>query len=240
MAFQPHDVVPDSPINNFATLNFICNFNSSQSFSEGNLKVVTNVSGYETVPSTISFPVGFGKWYIEVFIELTTGYDSYGILPSGYNTASSDYPGSISGSYGYLAWIGKTRHDGGSYTTYGETFGSNGNLMGLLFDAENGTLEFFKNGVSQGVAFTSISTTTEYIFGISDYDSSTSGTYVVNFGQDHTFGGYPNSLASSSGYSDANGIGSFYYDPPTGALALCTANLPDSVIDPNVDDLPED
>ena len=55
--------------------------------------------------------------------------------------------------------------------------------------------------------------------------------WVVNFGQDPTFGGYPNSLASSSGYTDANSIGQFYYQPPTGALALCTQNLSAPVIE---------
>jgi hypothetical protein len=237
MAFSTHDQVPDSPTNVFATLNNLCAFSTSQTFSDGNLQVAANVAGYPTIPSNIPFPIGFGKWYIEFFIKYTTGYDSYGILPSNYNTNTNNYPGSISGSYGYLGWIGSKRYDGNSSTSYGDTFGSNGNLMGLLFDAENGTLEFFKNGVSQGTAFTSISTTTEYIFGISDYDGSTSGTYVVNFGQDSSFGG--NKTSGSANAQDANGIGDFYYTPPT-ALALCTANLPDPAIDPASDDLPED
>ena len=46
--------------------------------------------------------------------------------------------------------------------------------------------------------------------------------YTVNFGQDDTFGG----AISAEGNADGNGFGVFKYAPPTGFLALCTANLP--------------
>jgi len=49
-------------------------------------------------------------------------------------------------------------------------------------------------------------------------------TFYTNFGQDPSFGG---AKSPTTTYTDANGIGAFYYQPPTGALALCTANLPD-------------
>ena len=49
-----------------------------------------------------------------------------------------------------------------------------------------------------------------------------------NAGQDATFGGV---TSPSSTYTDSNGVGSFYYQPPTGALALCTQNLPTPTIE---------
>ena len=43
-----------------------------------------------------------------------------------------------------------------------------------------------------------------------------------NAGQDSTFSGY----ITAGGNADDNGFGDFKYAPPTGFLALCSANLP--------------
>ena len=52
---------------------------------------------------------------------------------------------------------------------------------------------------------------------------------TVNFGQDSSFLG----VKTAQGNTDANGVGDFYYTPPDGALALCSANTPiSSDIDP--------
>jgi hypothetical protein len=51
--------------------------------------------------------------------------------------------------------------------------------------------------------------------------------YAMNFGQNASFGGQK---SPSTTYTDANGIGEFYYQPPAGALACCTQNLSDPVI----------
>jgi hypothetical protein len=58
----------------------------------------------------------------------------------------------------------------------------------------------------------------------------------ANFGQDSSFAGNK----TAQGNTDANGQGDFYYAPPAGFLALCTANLPDPAIDPAQDDVPAD
>jgi hypothetical protein len=63
-----------------------------------------------------------------------------------------------------------------------------------------GTLTFYKNGASQGQAFTGISGTYTFIQGIF---GGTTGAYSVNFGQRP-----------------------FAYTAPSGFKALCTANLP--------------
>ena len=51
-------------------------------------------------------------------------------------------------------------------------------------------------------------------------------TAIMNFGQDSSFAG--NKTAQEN--QDGNGIGDFYYTPPTGYLALCTDNLSDPSI----------
>ena len=50
--------------------------------------------------------------------------------------------------------------------------------------------------------------------------------WVANFGQDSSFAGNK----TAQGNADGNGIGDFYYEPPSGYLALCTDNLPDPEI----------
>ena len=50
-------------------------------------------------------------------------------------------------------------------------------------------------------------------------------TFKVNFGQDSTFGGQSSLPGTNANAADGNGYGNFYYTPPTGFLALCTANL---------------
>jgi len=54
------------------------------------------------------------------------------------------------------------------------------------------------------------------------YDGSTRGGVIANFGQDSSFAGNE----TAQGNQDGNGVGDFYFAPPTGFLALCTDNLP--------------
>jgi hypothetical protein len=62
--------------------------------------------------------------------------------------------------------------------------------------------------------------------------SSASG--IFNFGADGTFSG----TVTAQGNSDDTGYGNFYYDPPTGFLAMCAGNLPvaDSIDPAQTDD----
>ena len=52
--------------------------------------------------------------------------------------------------------------------------------------------------------------------------------WFANFGQDSSFG----SIKTAQGNTDSNGKGDFYYTPPSGYLALCTANLPAPTVKP--------
>jgi hypothetical protein len=71
------------------------------------------------------------------------------------------------------------------------------------------------------------------------FSGAASGTVAtINAGQDSTFAG----RLSAGGNADANGFGDFRYAPPSGFLALCSANLPISAdIDPaqTDDDYPQ-
>ena len=57
-----------------------------------------------------------------------------------------------------------------------------------------------------------------------------SGNFIIsNFGQDSSFAGNK----TAQGNADGRGIGDFYYEPPTGFLALCTQNLPEPTVVPS-------
>jgi hypothetical protein len=58
----------------------------------------------------------------------------------------------------------------------------------------------------------------------------------MNFGQDSSFAGNK----TPQGNTDDNGVGDFFYAPPSGFLALAAQNLPTPAIDPAQDDVPAD
>ena len=57
-------------------------------------------------------------------------------------------------------------------------------------------------------------------------DRSYSDTAYFNFGSDSSFSGQK----TAQGNADSGGVGDFYYEPPSGYLALCTDNLSDPEI----------
>ena len=108
---------------------------------------------------------------------------------------------------------------------------SNNDIYQIAVDLDNNKLWFGKNNTwdqsnpsTNGTATYTI-TNKSYAMGGS---ASNSEYHIWNFGQDGSFG-----TGSGGGNADGNGFGDFAYAPPTGFLALCTANLPISEdIDP--------
>lgn len=229
------DISLDSPTNNFATLNPL-DKDASCTLSEGNLKYSAVATGYRNVRSSTF--VGTGKWYAE-FCPTTLTYESR----VGFGIAQSD---------AYLTQvIGNTATSYNVYWQYTNTaitkrnnstdtnLTSAGNLqvndvIQIAVDFDAGKIWWGWNGTwldsgdpSSGInpIFSGIASG-DYAFMLSGY---TDGAGIVNFGQDSSFAG--NKVPQ--GYTDANGYGDFYYAPPTGYLALCTANLPEPAIGPN-------
>ena len=204
------DVMLDSPTNNFATLNPLKESNGFH--SEGNLRCFSSDNTYRGFHSTIAQVSS--KHYAEIYVELKN-----------YDTGISILNIDSGIAYYYLANTGNKWDTSSSQQSYGATY-TTGDIIGIAFDADSGTLTFYKNGVSQGVAFTGLSKATYTIGG---YTAGTSSACISNFGQDSSFAGNK----TPQGYTDANGRGDFYYAPPAGYLALCTANLPEPAIGPN-------
>ncbi len=214
------DSLPDSPANNFATLNPLGFKPSNTTISDGNLQVVTNTSS--AFGSTATIAVDTGKWYWES-IFAGGNYMVVGIDSAETPTSSDTYLGNTATSYSYYNANGQ-KINNATGTAYGATFGTN-DIIGIALDLDVGTLTFYKNGVSQGTAFSGLSGLFTPAF--SDVDLSSGGCNIVaNFGQDSTFAG----ATTAGGNQDDNGIGDFKYAPPAGYLALCTANLPTPTI----------
>ena len=201
------DVTEDTCTNNFATFNSLFKRASvNPTFSEGNLKVVqgsSNGIAYSTQG------VSSGKWYAEIKVDDVGTATSCGILePSAYDNGNPDTQAIYYQSNGNKNNKGSASSYGASYTT--------GDIIGIALDVDNGTLAFYKNGASQGTAFTGLDTNTTWLIGCHGYINSGSS------GQSGNYGNPP--FAISSGNNDGE-YGNFEYAPPSGYYALCTKRL---------------
>ena len=230
------DVVLDSPTNNFATFSPLLNRPTltDLTYQEGNLKVYS--SGRSDVAFTGFAPTS-GKWYVEALKVDGTRVQTTGLVNVNNITGNNgDRPyGTGNTTYDqYIAYRG----DGivyvnslSSVTTVSSY--TAGDIVGFAIDIDAGSVALYKNGSLQYTA-TSVSWLSEgtcfYIQPDDDYS-------MANFGQDSSFAGNK----TAQGNTDANGYGDFYYAPPTGYLALCTANLevPDAM-NPALDASPQD
>ena len=224
MALTNH-ILPDSPTNNFCTLNPLDKIGST--VSEGNLEVVGTTNHY-AVRSTLG--VRSGKWYFETYLK-DAGSAGIGVMSSSADI--SDQLNAVES-----AWYRVSGRKFPNDSPYGSSTGDGG-VIGCLFNVDTGTIEFFKNNVSMGTlgsGYDVLNTWNDNVHAaVKTFDSSEN--MVVNFGQDPTFAG--NKTSGSADAPDANGIGAFYYQPPAGAKALCTANLPEMTPDV-ADDVPQD
>ena len=182
---------------NYCTLNPLAN--GGLTLTNGNLDISRATASWKNSRGT--FGITSGKWYWD--FTLTGASDSTNGPKVGYvvSSATLDDPGGDAYGWAYLGYNG-TKWNNGVQTSYGAIW-SNGDVIGVAFDADAGTLTFYKNGVSQGTAFTGL--TSGPYFPVAGIYGTSSG--VLNFGQRP-----------------------FAYTAPSGFKALCTANLPAPVV----------
>ena len=226
------DQVPDSPTNNFATMNAVDD--SSMNYSEGNLRP-TPASDYKATRGTIGIPTS-GKWYFEARVITGGGGNvqdqMIGVATSSnVLTGTSPYPQSFTYGVGYIG-SGQINRAGSANQT-SLTALSAGTIVGVAVDVDNNQVQFYLNGSAEGTAKQLVSTS-EPNFPM--FVGATNRSSQFNFGQDSTFAG----AISAGGNADANGNGDFAYAPPSDHLALCTSNLSDPAIDPNSEENPTD
>jgi hypothetical protein len=198
-----YDSMNDVPTLTSATTANYCVINavepSSLSVSNGNLKCTYSGSDtYYTRRGTIG--VSSGKYYFEYYCDAinstTRGWGGIATAQAALN----NYVGVDAYGYGYS--YGASSVNNNSFVSYGATY-TTGDVIGVAFDADAGTLTFYKNGTSQGTAFTGIPAGTYF----PAFTCFAGGTISPNFGQQP-----------------------FSYTPPTGFVALNTFNLPTPTI----------
>jgi hypothetical protein len=183
---------------NYAVLNPLNAPISGFSISNGNLSVSSSSTSWNSALASIG--MSSGKWYCEATVIAVGTNDVFaGGLTTTYQGLS--YPGSTATSYGYIGSVGN-KYNNATGTAYGATYTAN-DVIGVAFDADAGTLTFYKNNASQGTAFTGL-TNGPYYFIFSGVENS---NIAVNFGQRP-----------------------FIYTPPTGFIRLNTYNLPASTV----------
>jgi hypothetical protein len=201
---------------NYATMNPL-QLIASVAVSNGNLYFQSNSNQdqWASAPSTIG--VRTGKWYAEFTPTNVAGSPDYmfGVARASWSPIILD-GGGYYGRYWYTAQGYAYNNSGAFYTgnsaiSYGATYVS-GDIIGVALDLDAGSITFYKNGVSQGTPFTSMTLGIDYVFagGAFTYPYPTPtniGAYFANFGQRP-----------------------FAYTAPSGFKALCTQNLPTPTI----------
>ena len=97
-----------------------------------------------------------GKWYWEVKYIAPFNNSSHTLMVGIVNVSYSE-SWTNANTKMYYAGNGQA-YTGGSGTSYGATY-QIGDIISVLYDADNRTLTFWKNGTSQGTAFTGLNTT---------------------------------------------------------------------------------
>lgn len=189
---------------NYAVLNPLST-NAGFTLSNANLDYSESGAISACRPSPATIAMSSGKWYWEVNTA-TVGGGNYTTLLGIWDATSlvTSYTQNRVNGYAYATNGDKVNSS--ATAAYGSAM-SNGDVIGIAFNADSGTIEFFKNNTSQGTAFTGISGSYVPVVCFNSGTTSYSMSGSVNFGQRP-----------------------FAYTPPTGFKPLHTGNLPDSSI----------
>ena len=181
---------------NYATLNPLQN--GGVTLTNGNLDG-TSASGWITTYATIG--ISTGKWYWEGTCTRSSANEALmGIVKAGA-TLSSYVGFDANGWCYYTSASSSLKINNASTSAYGAIY-TTGDVIGVALDLDAGTLVFYKNGVSQGTAYSSLSG--QFFPAISVISNS---AWVMNFGQR-----------------------AFAYTAPSGFKCLVSTNLPTPTI----------
>ena len=226
------DQSQDTPTNNFCTMNNNSRNNGNIHSEHGGTYVSTDGgSGWCSMNATMG--VSNGKWYWEGQRENNS--DGTYVMPgiAAWNDPwiphrnGGYYAGNVAtgGSTGWYYLNGNV-YNGGS----GWTGPAQGDITMFALDMDN--LKFYMgvNGTWQNSSNPATNTNGQglawgAIAGATDIVLPTVSVYQGNRTR-MNFGGYFRlNQALASGNSDANGYGTFEYEPPSGFYALCSKNL---------------
>jgi hypothetical protein len=241
------DYMLDSPTNNFATLNPLYYLTASTHLSEGNLQLTHEAAAHRANAGTMFSKTG--KWYFEVHNKTDTSSSSVA-LGVGLQDISKNLV-YASGADNYVFYANNNRGKTVlnttevTWSTDGTHAPDAGDIVQVAYDADSGKIFFGVsntyyaadagadgNPATGANPSATLSTAIDYVPFVGTYNNEA----TANFGQDSSFAG----AATAQGNTDSNGRGDFYYTPPAGFLALCTANLPEPSISPLYGASPQD
>jgi hypothetical protein len=241
------DYMLDSPTNNFATLNPLYYLTASTHLSEGNLQLTHEAAAHRANAGTMFSKTG--KWYFEVHNKTDTSSSSVA-LGVGLQDISKNLV-YASGADNYVFYANNNRGKTVlnttevTWSTDGTHAPDAGDIVQVAYDADSGKIFFGVsntyyaadagadgNPATGANPSATLSTAIDYVPFVGTYNNEA----TANFGQDSSFAG----AKTAQGNTDGNGIGDFYYTPPDGFLALCTANLPEPSISPLYGASPQD
>lgn len=194
------DTVTSTPTNVYAALGPLCH------------NRVTEINGgWATLPfaldgwTSATIAPRSGHWYCEVTAASHTVAEPYeiGIARADRLTPGSAWTaGQMAAAIGYNGYSGTLRALG-NLREYGAAY-SAGSVIGVEWDIDANLVTFYRNGVSQGTITQPLAGYAWAVVVANERGGGCTCTYSVNFGQRP-----------------------FIYPLPTGAKALCTANLPE-------------
>ena len=198
----------DSPSNNWCTGNPL--FRTSQYENadwEDGATVATNRNTTNNWSGEATFRMQSGKWYWEVKVGAN--------MANGANFGMwTDGPHGHADTGTVMYQNSGNKLIDTSSTSYGASY-TDDDILSFAYDADNGILVAYKNGVSQGNLFTAGSGKI-YVPAFT----------IANGSLQQDFFNFGNSAATiASGNSDGNGYGNFEYSVPSGYYALNTKNL---------------
>ena len=202
------DSVPDTPTNNYATLNRICGRDGYfAEISDGALHThLINGSYYQFAVATQSITSGKYYWEVTVDDSGTAGDDTKAaITVVDMDTSTQNGTPDWKRRIYYRDGEAKVSNaEGGTKAAYGASW-TDGDVIGVALDMSAGTLTMYKNGTSQGVL---------------------DDTMLTNLPD----GGW---FPACAGYASPNftfnfGQQPFAHTPPAGHGHLCTGNMPAS------------
>ena len=138
---------------NYAVMNPL---STGSNITLSNANLTTTQNGSAGI-SKATFAVSSGKWYWE--FTLTSGTSCSVGIAKDTALPTTTYVGYSSDTWGYQSVNGKSYNNiagGSSAQVYGATWTTN-DVIGMALDLDAGTLVFYKNGTSQGTAFSSLS-----------------------------------------------------------------------------------
>ena len=197
-AGSTYDSMTDVPTLTSATVANYCTWNaifSGGTISAGNLNAAENDS---TANGTMA--ISSGKFYWEVTVTAVGTQTSIGVIKDTSRYTNGGWGGNDVFAYFYNG----NKYGAGLNVAYGATY-TTGDVIGVALDMTGNTLVFYKNGASQGTAFSGSQISGLTLIPL--YYANSSGTCTANFGQQP-----------------------WAYSPPTGFVALNTYNLPTSTV----------